>query len=268
VSSGQYAARGPLWADLKRDRENTISLPLAFLIAALLELAIFAAAFLVNWTDDFGIQEPPPMTVELVKPEPPKEEPKPEPIKPPEPPPPEIKKPEPPKPIPKPEPKPIPKIEPPKVEIKPEPKVEPKIVIPEPEPLPEPKVEPPPEPKPEPKVEPPPPTPEPVKEEPKVEPKVEPKEQVAPPKQVRNAKPIRKVAAAYPRTALKDGTMGKVKARLTVGVNGDVIDVEILESSPPSVFDDAVTKAVKQYKFEGDGTQYFVDQEVVFKLEN
>ena len=104
--------------------------------------------------------------------------------------------------------------------------------------------------------------------EPKPEPIIAPKEQVAPPKQVRNAKPIRKVAAAYPRTALKDGTMGKVKARLTIGVGGEVIDVEILESSPPGIFDDAVTKAVKQYKFEGDGTQYFVDQEVVFKLEN
>ena len=260
MSSGQYAARGPLWADLKRDRENTIPLPLAFLIAAILELAIFAAVFFVDWSDEFGIQEPPPMTVELVKPEPPKEEPKPEPVKPPEPPPPEpVKKPEPPKPI--------PKVEPPKVEIKPEPKPEPKIVIPEPEPIPEPKVEPPPpepvpQPKPEPKVESP-PTPEPVREEPKVEPK----EQTAPPKQVRNAKPLRKVAAAYPRSALKNGTMGKVKARLTVGEGGDVIDVEILESSPPGVFDDAVTKAVKQYKFEGDGTKYFVDQEVVFKLE-
>ncbi len=262
MSSGQYAARGPLWADIKRERENTIPLPLAFLIAAILELAIFAAVFFVDWSDEYGIQEPPPMTVELVKPEPPKEEPKPEPIKPPEPPPPEpIKKPEPPKPI--------PKVEPPKVEIKPEPKPEPKIVIPEPEPIPEPKVEPPPPepvpepvPEPEPQVEPP-PTPEPVTEEPKVEQK----EQTAPPKQVRNAKPLRKVAATYPRTALKNGTMGKVKARLTVGEGGDVIDVEILESSPPGVFDDAVTKAVKQYKFEGDGSKYFVDQEVVFKLE-
>ena len=269
MSKDRYRPRDPLWADIKRDRDNTISLPLAFLIAALLELGIFAAIFFVDWTHEFGIQEPPPMTVQLVEPEPPKEIPKPEPPKPPEPPPPEQKKPEPPKPIPKPEPKPIPKIEPPKVEIKPEPKPEPKIVIPEPEKAPEPPPpEPRPEPKPEPKVEPPPPAPEPVKEEPKVEPKVEPKEQVAPPRQVRNAKPIRKVAAAYPRSALKEGTMGKVKARLTVGVNGDVIDVEILESAPPGVFDDAVTKAVKQYKFEGDGTQYFVDQEVIFKLEN
>lgn len=261
MSKDRYRARDPLWADIKRDRENTISLPLAFLIAALLELAIFAAIYFVDWNDDFGIQEPAPMVVQLVEPEP-----KPEPPKPPEPPPPE-KKPEPPKPIPKPEPKPIPKVEPPKVEPKPIP--EPKIVIPEPEP--EKKPEPPkPEAKPEPPKppEPPPPTREPVKEEPKAEPKLEPPAQVAPPRQVRNAKPIRKVAAAYPRSALKDGTMGKVKARLTIGINGDVIDVEILESAPPGIFDDTVTKAVKQYKFEGDGTQYFVDQEVVFKLEN
>ncbi|MDQ3259737.1 MAG: energy transducer TonB, partial [Pseudomonadota bacterium] len=106
--------------------------------------------------------------------------------------------------------------------------------------------------------------PEPLKEEPKVEQK----EVTAPPKQVRNAKPLRKVAATYPRSALKNGTTGKVKVRLTVGDGGDVIDVEILESSPPGVFDDAVTKAVKQYRFEADGSKYFVDQEVLFKLED
>ncbi len=267
MNSGRYAARGPLWADVKRERENTIPLPLAFLIAAILELGIFAAVFFVDWTDEFGVQEPPPMTVELVKPEPPKEEPKPEPIKPPEPPPPE-----PPKPIPKPEPK--PKVQPPKMEVKPEPKPERKIVIPEPEPDDEPVDEPEDEPEDETEVEPPepvrdpivapPPPPEPVQEEPKIEQK----EQVAPPKQVRNAKPLRKVAAAYPRSALKNGTTGKVRARLTIGEGGDVIDVEILESSPPGVFDDAVTKAVKQYRFEADGGKYFVDQEVVFKLED
>ena len=267
MSADQYAARGPLWADLKRERENTIPLWLAFLVAAVLELGIFAAVFFVDWTDEYGVQEPPRMMVELVKPEAPKEEPKPEPIKPPEPPPPEpIKTPEPPKP----EPKPIPKVEPPKVEIKPEPTPEPKIVIPEskPEPAPEPKVTPPPpepvpESKPEPKVETPPP-PDPVR----VEPKAEPKEQTAPPKQVRNAKPLRKVAAAYPRAALKNGTTGRVKAILTVGERGDVIDVEILESSPPGVFDDAVVKALKQYRFEADGTKYFASQEVTFKLED
>ncbi len=265
MSAGQYAARGPLWADIKRERENTIPFWFAFLIAAILEIGIFAAVFFVDWTDEYGVQEPP-MTVQLVEPEPPKEAPKPEPVKPPEPPPPEpIKPPEPPKPIPKPEPKPIPKVEPPRVEIKPEPMPEPKIVITEAkqEPVPEPKAEPPPpQPVPEPKVEAPPPEPA------KVAPKVEPQAQAAPPKQVRNAKPLRKVAAAYPRSALKNGTMGKVKARLTIGEGGDVIDVEIMESSPPGVFDDAVTKAVKQYKFEGDGSKYFVDQEVLFKLED
>ena len=267
MSAGQYAARGPLWAELKRDRDNTISLPLAFLIAAILEIGIFAAVFFVDWTDEYGVQAPP-MTVQLVEPEAPKEEPKPEPIKPPEPPPAEpIKEPEPPKPIPKPEPKPIPEVAPPKVEIKPEPTPEPKIIIPEPKPKPEPVPElkaepPPPQPVPGPKVDAPPPEPA------KVEPKVEPQVQAAPPKQVRNAKPLRKVAAAYPRSALKNGTMGKVKARLTIGAGGDVIDVEIMESSPPGVFDDAVTRAVKQYKFQGDGSKYFVDQEVLFKLED
>ena len=38
MSADQYAARGPLWADLKRERENTLPLWLAFLVAAVLEL--------------------------------------------------------------------------------------------------------------------------------------------------------------------------------------------------------------------------------------
>lgn len=267
MSAGQYAPRGPLWADRKQDRDSVITLPRAFVIAALIEGLIFLAAFYMPVADDYGTPEQPPMSVELVKlPEPPKkEEPPPEPpkVEPkplPEPPPKPIPKPEPPKPVVKPE--------PPKVEIKPEPKIEPKIIIPEskPEPIPAPKVEPPPKPEPipEPVVQAPPP--EPVKEPPRVEAKAS--EKVEAPKQVRNAKPIHKVAAAYPKSAQREGKMGKVKARLTVGEDGHVLDVEILESDPPGVFDDAVTKAVKQYRFEADGTRYLVDQTVKFSLEN
>ena len=276
MSAGQYAPRGPLWADIKPDRDSAITLPRAFAIAALIEILLFLIAFYMPVKDDFGTLEQQPMSVELVKlPEPPKkEEPPPEPpkVEPkplPEPPPPKpIVKPEPPKPVVKPE--------PPKVEIKPEPKIEPKIIIPEakPEPIPEPKVEPPPvppppktEPVPEPVVQAPPP--EPVKEPPPpVETKAEPSDKIEAPKQVRNAKPIHKVAATYPKSALREGKTGKVKARLTVGEDGHVLNVEILESEPPGVFDDTVTKAVKQYRFEADGSRYLVDQVVKFNLEN
>ena len=64
-----------------------------------------------------------------------------------------------------------------------------------------------------------------------------------------------------------EDTLDKLSPK-SLKIEGDVIDVEILESSPPGVFDDAVTKAVKQYRFDGDGSKYFVDQEVVFKLED
>ena len=261
MSAGQYAPRSPLWAELKPDRDNAITLPRAFAIAALLEILVILIAFYMPVADDYGTPEQQPMSVELVKlPEPPKkEEPPPEP--------PKVE----PKPLPEPPPpKPIVKPEPPKVEVKPEPKIEPKIIIPEPkpEPIPEPRVEPhKPEPVPQPVKEAPPP--EPVKElPPPVETKTEPSDKIEAPKQVRNAKPIHKVAATYPKSALREGKTGKVKARLTVGEDGHVLDVEILESDPPGVFDDTVTKAVKQYKFEPDGSRYLVDQVIKFNLEN
>jgi TonB family protein len=59
-----------------------------------------------------------------------------------------------------------------------------------------------------------------------------------------------------------------VKVRLSVDLEGNVTDVQMLLSEPPGVFDEAVLTAVKQYKFKKDGTTYQADQEIVFKLDD
>jgi periplasmic protein TonB len=289
----QLAYNGPLWAtDIKEDNRGLLSLPKALLFALALELIVLAV-LVVNWRALLGKEEPPPMQVEFVKitpppaPEPPpqpeikREEPPPPPPEPPkklEP----IVKPEPPKPIPKPKPTPLPKpvLEPTPIkqpELPPEPVVEkppPEPVVEEPPKVEEPPPAPPPPPEPvaqpTPEPTPPAPPPQPVQEVPQTAPveaappaPAEPE----PPKQKRSGKPIYKVRAVYPKSALREGVEGRVKMRLTVSEHGTVTNVEILDSNPPGVFDNVASDAVKQYKFEPGNETLKVDQLIVFKLE-
>jgi protein TonB len=122
----------------------------------------------------------------------------------------------------------------------------PKIALPKPEPRPKPapKQEEPPEPQPEPEPEAPP-----------------------LPSVFRDIKPVKKVRPAYPREAEDQHIQGRVKVRLSVDLDGNVTDVEVLLAEPPGVFEEAVLTAVKQYKFKRDGTRYQADQEIVFKID-
>jgi protein TonB len=65
------------------------------------------------------------------------------------------------------------------------------------------------------------------------------------------------VPPQMPERAERAGISGSVKARLTIK-GGRVIHVEILDSTPRGVFDDAVRKAVLQYGCQDNG-----DREVV-----
>jgi periplasmic protein TonB len=119
------------------------------------------------------------------------------------------------------------------------------IALPEPEPKPKPK------PKPEPEVQ-----------EPEPEPEVPPLPSV-----FRDVKPVKKVRPKYPREAEDQKIEGRVKVRLKVELDGTVSNVEVLLAEPPGVFDDAVLEAVRQYVFKKDGTSYFANQEVIFKID-
>jgi TonB family protein len=58
------------------------------------------------------------------------------------------------------------------------------------------------------------------------------------------------VAPVYPSVALKKGIEGWVEVSFNVTQTGAVEDVEVRNSSPAEVFDDAAVRAVKQWRFE------------------
>ena len=83
----------------------------------------------------------------------------------------------------------------------------------------------------------------------------------------RDVKPVKKVKPKYPPEAEAQHIEGRVKVRLTVDVEGNVTDAQVLLAEPPGVFDEAVLEAVRQYKFKRDGTTYQADQEIIFKID-
>jgi protein TonB len=75
------------------------------------------------------------------------------------------------------------------------------------------------------------------------------------------------VQPKYPPEAEAQHIEGRVRVRLSVDLDGNVTDVEMLGSEPPGVFDASVLEAVRQFKFKRDGTTYKADQEIVFKID-
>ena len=87
----------------------------------------------------------------------------------------------------------------------------------------------------------------------------------APPVQVASVAPVKPVAVpppaselklisreqpGFPREALRKGVMtGHVTARISVGIDGSVKNVEVMSSSPPRVFDSAVVAAAMHWKY-------------------
>jgi protein TonB len=72
---------------------------------------------------------------------------------------------------------------------------------------------------------------------------------IAPPV-LADAQLVTRVEPEFPREASQAGVdKGKVKARMTLDANGEVVRVEILEATPRRIFDRAVTKTLSQWKF-------------------
>lgn len=71
------------------------------------------------------------------------------------------------------------------------------------------------------------------------------------------------VQPEIPRKAIREGRSGSVTVKAMVK-GGKIVDIEIVRSDPPRVFDDAVREALMQYHCVEDGP---VTQEFVFKLD-
>ncbi|MCB1155557.1 energy transducer TonB [bacterium] len=78
-------------------------------------------------------------------------------------------------------------------------------------------------------------------------------------------------AAVYPARARAKGITGSVTLSLLIDETGDVERVQILEASPPGVFDEAAREAVRNWRFDpasykGKHVKVWVRQTVHFKL--
>lgn len=60
----------------------------------------------------------------------------------------------------------------------------------------------------------------------------------------------RRLEPVYPFRAKRMGITGKVDIRFMVDTNGSVSDLQIIESTPPNVFDESVRKAVNRWRFQ------------------
>lgn len=78
-------------------------------------------------------------------------------------------------------------------------------------------------------------------------------------------KVLKKVPPEFPAEATrKHINTGTVKAKLTIGADGKVIDVEILEAEPKRVFDRVTIEALKEWRFEASSDKQTHEVKLVF----
>ncbi|MCB9727530.1 MAG: energy transducer TonB [Deltaproteobacteria bacterium] len=84
-------------------------------------------------------------------------------------------------------------------------------------------------------------------------------------------KPLERTPPRFPPRARAEGTTGRVTLSLLIGQHGEVLKVKVLSSSPPGVFDDAATEAVRQWRYQpalyrGRPVKVWAEQVVHFEL--
>ena len=67
-----------------------------------------------------------------------------------------------------------------------------------------------------------------------------------------NVVPSLRIPPTYPKRALRSGIEGIVTVEFTITTDGSVKDAEIIEAKPPNIFDKAVLRAIKKWKFNPD----------------
>jgi len=82
-------------------------------------------------------------------------------------------------------------------------------------------------------------------------------------------KVLKKVPPEFPASAVKKGIKtGSVKAQISIGGDGKVTEVNIVESTPAKVFDKAVIEALMEWRFEGNGAKQSHELKLVFNSED
>lgn len=79
--------------------------------------------------------------------------------------------------------------------------------------------------------------------------------------------PVEELQRRYPREARREGLSGRVLLRLTVAPNGEVVNAVVRQGTPAGLFDAVALDYVRRFRFEKGADEFFVDQELVFKLD-
>ena len=80
------------------------------------------------------------------------------------------------------------------------------------------------------------------------------------------ATPIDQPAPTYPRRALESGREGKVRLRVTIGADGNVVSAEVTQAEPKGWFEAAAIEAVKRWRYRPPGRTITTDAEIEFRL--
>lgn len=78
-------------------------------------------------------------------------------------------------------------------------------------------------------------------------------------------KVLKKVPPEFPAEAIrKQISTGTVKAKIIIGADGRVQDVEIVEADPKRIFDRATIDALKEWRFEASSDKQTHEVKLVF----
>jgi TonB family protein len=78
---------------------------------------------------------------------------------------------------------------------------------------------------------------------------------------------VKREPVEFPKAAQKAGfDTGKVRAKVTIDAAGNVVDVQILDATPPRVFDSAVRNSLKLWKYNTGDNNRTAEVVIDFKL--
>lgn len=88
---------------------------------------------------------------------------------------------------------------------------------------------------------------------------------------VTNLVPTTRIEPTYPPRALRAGVEGMVTVEFTITTDGSVKDIEVIKADPSDIFDSAVIRAVKRWKFppqkvDGQTVERRARQDIKFTL--
>lgn len=85
------------------------------------------------------------------------------------------------------------------------------------------------------------------------------------------ARPLRRPAPKYPKSAARRGVEGEVVVRVRIDPAGRVVDAKVVRATPPGIFDAAALAAARRYRFApatngGAAVASTLEQRILFRV--